>query len=385
MMVRRLLLFAVVLGVMSVSIHGQVSVTEPLLGFRFAVTLAVVLDVGALLALNEVLTTRRADVRRWGWTALLLAAGLSVGLNVWHAVDSGTLPLVAAVAVGAIPVVLAGVLSHLLALSLAAETEAVPTPPVVGASRVGTDTWHAMPRPVPTATGTENVARVASNSAGTSPAGTSKRADAVVPRDVRQPASVRAGSPGGTRSGGQRSARQESTARSSGPRPTRQGTGASADGLPPAAAALWEQARELDIRYRREHGGEGVSRRRLMAEYGIGTSTAAPLLRALVAAAEAAESERGGIGGTESATVTGTGAASATGTGARGTGTDVSTGAVGTTPGTDPEAAPPVGTDTEPAPRLALVSRTGTEPARPGTGVNSDQDDTDATAATAGR
>lgn len=126
-MVRRVLLFAVVLGVMSVSIHGQVTVTESLLGTGFAITLAVVLDVGALLALNEVLTTRAAEVRRWGWTALLLAAGLSVGLNVWHAVHSGQLPLVAAVAVGAIPVVLAGVLSHLLAVALAAETTADPT------------------------------------------------------------------------------------------------------------------------------------------------------------------------------------------------------------------------------------------------------------------
>ena len=57
-------------------------------------------------------------MRRWAWAVLVLAGGTAAGLNTWHAVDAGELPPVWAVVVGIGPVLLAVVLSHLVALVL---------------------------------------------------------------------------------------------------------------------------------------------------------------------------------------------------------------------------------------------------------------------------
>ena len=143
--VRTVGLALVMLGALSVSVRGQVEAVWPLLGWG-SIVLALTNDVAALLALNEVVSTSRADVRRWAWAVLLLAGGTAAGLNTWHAltarVDPATLvpsmspqelaaaggpplalPPVWAVVVGAGPVLLAMVLSHLMAL---ASTEQIP-------------------------------------------------------------------------------------------------------------------------------------------------------------------------------------------------------------------------------------------------------------------
>ncbi len=115
--VRRGGLALVMVGALSVSVRGQVQAVEPLLG-PMSVVLALTNDLAALLALNELMATRRPGVRRWAWAVLLLAGGTAAGLNTWHAVAAGALPPVWAVVVGIGPVLLAVVLSHLVALVL---------------------------------------------------------------------------------------------------------------------------------------------------------------------------------------------------------------------------------------------------------------------------
>ena len=92
-----------------------------------SVVLALTNDLAALLALNELMTTRRREVRRWAWAVLVLAGGTAAGLNTWHAVAAGALPPVWAVVVGIGPVLLAVVLSHLVALVLDQTTAAPPS------------------------------------------------------------------------------------------------------------------------------------------------------------------------------------------------------------------------------------------------------------------
>jgi hypothetical protein len=104
-------------GALSVSVRGQVQAVEPLLG-PMSVVLALTNDLAALLALNELMATCRAAVRWWAWAVLLLAGGTAAGLNTWHAVAAAALPAVWAVVVGIGPVLLAVVLSHLVALVL---------------------------------------------------------------------------------------------------------------------------------------------------------------------------------------------------------------------------------------------------------------------------
>ena len=104
-------------GALSVSVRGQVQAVQPLLG-PMSVVLALTNDLAALLALNELMATRRREVRRWAWAVLLLAGGTAAGLNTWHAVAAAALPAVWAVVVGIGPVLLAVVLSHLVALVL---------------------------------------------------------------------------------------------------------------------------------------------------------------------------------------------------------------------------------------------------------------------------
>jgi hypothetical protein len=115
--VRRGGLALVMVGALSVSVRGQVQAVEPLLG-PMSVVLALTNDLAALLALNELMSTRRREVRRWAWAVLLLAGGTAAGLNTWHAVAAHMLPAVWAVVVGIGPVLLAVVLSHLVALVL---------------------------------------------------------------------------------------------------------------------------------------------------------------------------------------------------------------------------------------------------------------------------
>lgn len=338
--VRRLMLFAVVLGVMVVSINGQIQATQPLLGEHLAALFAVTLDMASLIALNEVLSADRGPVRRWGWLALALAAGLSVGLNVWHAVNSGTLPLPAAIAVGAGPVALTGVLSHLLALSLAAEkAEAVPTEPARGTDGGTGSGWHQTP-PVPGTAGTGPTRPVPP--AGTSPTGTNigtspSGTGVAAARDVPPPVPVvRAVTTGGARpvSGTRRPvARKELASRTStaaGPA-RKTGTPTPVEGLPPAAAALWDKARDLDIRHRAAHG-EAAPRRLLMETFRIGTSTAAPLHRALAVAAETTRTTTGEAPVPATSTTV-VGNATGTDTRPEDTGTTTGTSATGTAAG----------------------------------------------------
>ena len=115
--VRRGGLALVMVGALSVSVRGQVEAVAPLLG-GMSIVLALTNDLAALLALNEAISTRRQDVRRWAWAVLVLAGGTAAGLNTWHAIAAGLLPAVWAVVVGIGPVLLAMVLSHLVALVL---------------------------------------------------------------------------------------------------------------------------------------------------------------------------------------------------------------------------------------------------------------------------
>lgn len=113
----------VMVGALAVSVRGQVAAVEPLLA-GMSVVLALSNDLAALLALNELMSTQRREVRRWAWAVLVLAGGTAAGLNTWHALQAGTLPPPWAVVVGIGPVLLAVVLSHLVALVL---TDTAPT------------------------------------------------------------------------------------------------------------------------------------------------------------------------------------------------------------------------------------------------------------------
>lgn len=113
----------VMVGALAVSVRGQVAAVEPLLA-GMSVVLALSNDLAALLALNELMSTQRREVRRWAWAVLVLAGGTAAGLNTWHALQAGTLPPPWAVVVGIGPVLLAVVLSHLVALVL---TDTTPT------------------------------------------------------------------------------------------------------------------------------------------------------------------------------------------------------------------------------------------------------------------
>ena len=138
MKTRRFLLFAVMLGALSLSFNGQVSSVTVLLGQAFAVVFALTFDVASLLALHEVTNgdaSRR--VRRWAWLVLLQAGGTALGLNTWHALSTHTLPDLAAVAVGAGPVVLAWSLSHLIALVLTDKARADQTGRPAGTAPAG--------------------------------------------------------------------------------------------------------------------------------------------------------------------------------------------------------------------------------------------------------
>jgi hypothetical protein len=128
---RRAGLAVVMVGALSVSVRGQVEAVTPLLG-GMSIVLALTNDVAALLALNEVISTRRSEVRRWAWAVLMLAGGTAAGLNTWHAIAAGPLPAAWAVVVGMGPVLLAMLLSHLVALVL---EQAPPAPaPAPGSS-----------------------------------------------------------------------------------------------------------------------------------------------------------------------------------------------------------------------------------------------------------
>lgn len=118
---RRVGLFVVMIGALALSFSGQVAAVAPLLGTHLAVVFALTNDIASLLALHEVMSAANASVRRWSWAVLFLAGGTALGLNTWHAIQSAVLPLAASVAVGAGPVILAWVLSHVVALAMAAD------------------------------------------------------------------------------------------------------------------------------------------------------------------------------------------------------------------------------------------------------------------------
>lgn len=142
--VRRGGLALVMVGALSVSVRGQVEAVTPLLG-GMSIVLALTNDLAAFLALNEVITTRRREVRRWAWAVLLLAGGGAAGLNTWHALAAGVLPALWAVVVGIGPVLLAMLLSHLVALVLAADSAAAAEASAPAADVPATDAVPAVP------------------------------------------------------------------------------------------------------------------------------------------------------------------------------------------------------------------------------------------------
>lgn len=128
--VRKIGLFAVMSGALGLTVGGEVQAVEPLLGRPMAVVLALVFALSTLLALHEVTVATTTAARLWAWMVLVLAGGMELGLNTWHALLVGNLPTPVAVAVGAGPVVLAGLLSHLLTLSGAEPPTPVPAVPI---------------------------------------------------------------------------------------------------------------------------------------------------------------------------------------------------------------------------------------------------------------
>jgi hypothetical protein len=134
--VRKAGLFLVMTGALGLTVGGEVQAVKPLLGTEMAVVLALVFALSTLLALHEVTVAQTRAALVWAWLVLVLAGGMELGLNTWHALSEGTLPTPAAIAVGAGPVVLAGLLSHLLTLSVADHPAPAPVPAAPAAAPV---------------------------------------------------------------------------------------------------------------------------------------------------------------------------------------------------------------------------------------------------------
>ncbi|MGH3626486.1 MAG: hypothetical protein ACRDRL_03450 [Sciscionella sp.] len=142
MRARKAGLFTVMLGALALSFSGQVHAVTPLLGNGMGVVFALTNDLATILALAEVTTGGASGaVRRWAWSVLLLAGGTALGLNTWHAIASRMLPTAGAIAIGAGPVVLAWLLSHLVTLVVVQRRTGqreTPVPaPAAGASTAG--------------------------------------------------------------------------------------------------------------------------------------------------------------------------------------------------------------------------------------------------------
>lgn len=131
---RRGALYLVAVAMMIVSIKGQVESLESRLG-GFAYVLAIANDVGAIMALDALFSApRKSSIRKWAWTVIGLAAGTGGALNMWHvSVDVAIgpdgklhlppLPKELAYVVGAEPIVVLLVLSHLIGLVIAARRD----------------------------------------------------------------------------------------------------------------------------------------------------------------------------------------------------------------------------------------------------------------------
>jgi hypothetical protein len=118
MCVRKICLFLVMVGAMAQSFHAQVETLKGAMGQGMGVVFALTMDIASLLALHELMTATRREVRGWAWAVLLVAGGTSLSLTTRYVVRTDSLPVPLAFVVGIVPVVLAGVLSHLLALSM---------------------------------------------------------------------------------------------------------------------------------------------------------------------------------------------------------------------------------------------------------------------------
>lgn len=202
--VRRPGLLVVMLGALSLSFSGQREAVTPLLGSQMAVVFAATNDLAALLALNELVTGRTRGIRVWAWVAMILAGGTALGLNTWHAIQVGVLPGPVSLVTGAEPVILAWVLSHVVALVVThrreasgtasrVESSAAPDSAVSGESTVSPDgsVDAATAAVVPARGDASSPAQPALPDANT-PASTSGdvHSDAVLPDGAEDPAST---------------------------------------------------------------------------------------------------------------------------------------------------------------------------------------------------
>jgi len=258
--IRKTGLFLVMLGALALSFAGQMAAVRPLLGGHLAVVFALTTDLATLLGLNEVTTAVRRSVRGWAWSVLLLAGGTALGLNTWHALQTDLLPAPAAVAVGAGPVVLAWLLSHLMALVLTERRKAEPAA-AGSASDTAAQPAPASPpqeAPKPAHTASEETAREAAGSTG----GSVSAAD--------QPAVV-------TEHAGGDDADEQPAAEAL---PNGQGSGAQAasESLP---IELIDRAERLERKRLTETGGKrGLSYREAPRRLGVRYSTARAALDA---------------------------------------------------------------------------------------------------------
>lgn len=124
---RRGALILIALGLMSVSIGGQVLTIQSRLGSFLAVVFAVGHDLAALLALDVAM---RADegtsIRKWAWAVVGLAAFTGGTINAYHILavtdapgNLPPLPIPIGLLIGIEPILLILTLSHLINLAVA--------------------------------------------------------------------------------------------------------------------------------------------------------------------------------------------------------------------------------------------------------------------------
>ncbi|MER5322348.1 hypothetical protein [Streptosporangium roseum] len=131
---KRFVSFAVTIGAMTLSVAG---VSEAIGGGNGAILFPLVMDAAALVSLDTALTApKKSSLRRWSWAIVILSGGISMSLNVWHALVILKLPEGIAYVYGAGPILLSMGTSHVIALGMTGhgdEDDKTPsvTPPAV--------------------------------------------------------------------------------------------------------------------------------------------------------------------------------------------------------------------------------------------------------------